>query len=38
MLLVDPNLEFIKHMCVVDQDFVYDSQPTLDCLVKEVEI
>ena len=35
--IVAPNLESIKCMHVVDLDFVYNSQQTLECLAKEVE-
>ena len=38
MPLVDPNLESRKHMRVVDLDFVYDFQQTIECIAKEVEI
>ena len=38
MPLVEPNLDSRKYMCVVDLDFVCDSQQTLECLVEEVEI
>ena len=36
--LTEPNLDSRRHMHVVDLDFVYDSQQTLKCLVKEHEI
>ena len=32
MPLVDPNLESRKHMRVVDLDFVYDFQQTIECI------
>ena len=34
-MLYDPNLKSKKHMHVVDLDFVYDSQRTLECIAKE---
>ena len=33
--LDDPNLKAKKHMHVVDLDFVYDSQQTLECIAQE---
>ena len=38
LLVVDPNLESKKCMHVIDLDFIYDSQQTLECIEKEVEI
>ena len=38
MPLVDPNLESRKNMCVVDLDFVSNSQQTLECIAKEAKI
>ena len=38
LLLASPKLEFRKHICVVNMDFVYDSQPTLECIATETEI
>ena len=37
MLLLGPKLESGLRMHVVDLDFVYDSQPTLECIVKETK-
>ena len=34
----NPNLQTRKHMCVVDLDSNNVSQPTLECIVEEVEI
>ena len=36
--LVNPNLETRMHMCVVGLDFVYISQPTLECIIEEAKI
>ena len=36
--LVGPNFESQKRMCVVDLDFVLNSQQTIECIAEEVEI
>ena len=36
--LVHPNLESRKCMRFVDLNFVFDSQPTLECIVEHIEI
>ena len=36
--LVEANLDSKKRMHVVDLDFVYDSQQTLECLAEEAKI
>ena len=38
MPLVEPYLESRKCICVVDLDFVYDSQQTLEWCAEDVEI
>lgn len=38
MPLANPNLVSKKRMCVVDLDFVSDSQQALKCLAKEAKI
>ena len=35
--LAEHNLDSRKRMCVVDLDFVFDSQQTLECLAKEAK-